>query len=138
MAQLRHKKEDLDQLDTRVAVVTFNGREDWAQRWLKETRSPFPMLLDSERDAYAAYGLQRSLWRAWNLRTLWFYTKQLMQGETLHGVQGDSGQLGGDFIIDAQGTIRMAYYSDDPTDRPALDGIFDTLRMIQGERAHVR
>lgn len=130
MAQLRRQKAQLDELNTRVFVLTFNGREDWAQQWLNETKSPFPMLLDSDKTAYHAYGLKHSVWRSWSPRTLLYYAKHLMEGGKLNGNMGDPNQLGGDFIVAPDGTIRLAYYSEDPTDRPELEQIFDILGAI--------
>lgn len=130
VAQLRREKARLDDLHTKVFVLTFNGREDWAQQWLSETKSPFPMLLDSDKIAYDAYGLKQSILRSWSPRTLLYYAKHVLQGGKLNGAMGDPNQLGGDFIVAPDGTIRLAYYSDDPTDRPELDHIFDILGAI--------
>jgi len=43
------------------------------------------------------------------------------------GIQGDSGQLGGDFIVDANGVIQLAYRSYDPTDRPPMSELLNVL-----------
>ncbi|MGB3700022.1 MAG: hypothetical protein WA997_02030, partial [Anaerolineales bacterium] len=51
------------------------------------------------------------------------------------GIQGDSGQLGGDFIVDRQGIIRLAHLSQDPTDRPALSTILKTLDEINSAQS---
>ena len=47
------------------------------------------------------------------------------------GIQGDSTQLGGDFLIDAQGVLRLAYRSQDPTDRPSIATLRDALRQLR-------
>ncbi len=130
MAQLRREKAKLDRLNTRVFVLTFNGREDWAQDWLNNTKSPFPMLNDPDKAIYDAYGLESSVLRSWSPRTLWYYTKHVLQGNALNGVMGDPNQLGGDFIIAPDGTVQLAYYSDDPTDRPELKQLFAVLGNI--------
>ena len=57
----------------------------------------------------------------------------MAQGWKWRGIQGDSGQLGGDFIVDQQGMIRMAYRSHDPTDRPTLEVILQALDEIETE-----
>jgi peroxiredoxin len=54
----------------------------------------------------------------------------LAQGRKWRGIQGDSGQLGGDFIVDQQGIIRMAYRSHDPTERPKIEEIIQVLDEI--------
>ena len=128
MAQLCQHLDELEQLNTQVLIVTF-GSLMGAQAWLKETCSPFRLLLDPERGVYQAYGLERSLLRSWNLHTIWTYIKLLSSGRRWRGIQGDSAQLGGDFIIDSQDRIRLAYRSHDPADRPPVEDILDILRQ---------
>lgn len=116
-------------MNTRVLIITF-GSLPGAQTWLEETCSPFRLLLDPERIVYQAYGLERSLLRSWNLHTIWTYVKLLVAGRKWRGVQGDSAQLGGDFIIDSQGKIHLAYHSYDPADRPSVQDLLAILRSI--------
>ena len=110
-------------------IVTF-GSLLGAQTWLKETCSPFHLLLDPERKVYQAYSLERSLLRSWNLPTIWTYVKLLASGRQWRGIQGDSAQLGGDFIINSQRIIRLAYRSHDPTDRPPVKELLNILQQI--------
>jgi len=79
---------------------------------------PFEILLDPERVAYQAYGLDRSLIRSWGPKVWYKYAQLLLSGRNWRGIQGDSTQLGGDFIVDRDGIIQLAYRSHDPTDRP--------------------
>lgn len=113
-----------------VVIISFETGY-WLQVWQAETQAPFPLILDSRRDAYRAYGLERSLLRSWGTRNLWHYTKARLHGQKAHSTGGDTTQLGGDFIIDTDGVIRMAYRSHDPTDRPPISvllGVFQTLQ----------
>lgn len=126
MAQLCQFQDEFRRLDTRVLIVTF-GALPAAQAWVKETCAPLPVLLDPDRTAYDAYGLERSLRRARNLRAIWRYTQLLTSGRQWRGIQGDSAQLGGDFAVDGEGIIRLAHRSHDPTDRPAVES---TLRHV--------
>ena len=129
MAQLRHSKLELEARQTRVILISF-GTDQMAQAWIAETNSDFQFLLDPEKKAYRAYGLQRSLLRSWKPKIWIEYAKLLSQGRKWRGIQGDSGQLGGDFIIDRSGIIRMAYRSIDPSDRPAVSHILTILDDI--------
>ena len=107
-----------------IQVVTISfGTPFWVNAWLQETQSPFPMLLDADRRAYADYGLSSSVWRVWQPRVLFYYAKKVLQGKSLRPGRGDPHQLGGDFLMGADGRLRLVYYSDDPTDRPPLDSI---------------
>jgi len=113
-------QEEFERLNVEVLIISF-GTLTSVQAWLEETCSPFHLLLDPERKVYNAYGLERSFWRSWNLRTIWRYVQLLTSGRRWRGIQGDSAQLGGDFIIGADGIVRLAYRSQDPTDRPPVE-----------------
>ena len=126
MAQLRHRVAELEAMQTRVVVVSF-GSTMGAKAWLLETGAPFTFLLDPDRAAYRAYGLEHSLARSWGLNVWWRYAQLLLAGRKWRGTQGDSGQLGGDFIVDPAGVIRLAYRSHDPTDRPPMSRLLTVL-----------
>ena len=131
MAQLRLFQSELEARDTRVALIAF-GSNALAQEWIKETSTTFRFLIDPERKAYQAFGLEYSLLRSWRPK-IWFeYARLMAKGRKWRGIQGDSGQLGGDFIVDRDGIIRMAYRSHDPTDRPAASYILEKLEDING------
>ena len=121
--------DELDELRTDVLLVTFSSA-GYARKWLQETCAPFRLLLDQERVTYKMYGLKRSLTRSWNLRTIRRYAELLGSGREWKGIQGDSTQLGGDFIIDAQGIVRLAYRSHDPTDQPEVEDLLQLLRGL--------
>jgi alkyl hydroperoxide reductase subunit AhpC len=121
---------EFQSLNTDVVAISF-GAEQWARAWIEKTRSPFPVLLDPTLKAYQAYGLERSALRSWGVKTLWYYARALVQGEKLLEKRGDTHQLGGDFIVDANGLIQLAYPSRDPTDRPSTSELFAVLRRLQ-------
>lgn len=114
----------------RVLILSF-GTLPAAQAWMEETCSPFELLLDAERRVYEAYGLERSVVRSWNLRTIWRYARLLASGRRWRGIQGDSAQLGADLIVDPDGIVRLAHYSYDPPDRPAAETILVALTSLQ-------
>ncbi len=104
------------------------------QVWLEETGVPFPLLLDSERKVYRAYGLGRSVLQVWKPRVLVHYLRLVLAGRRLKPAQGDIYQLGGDFIVDEQGTVRLIHPSKDPTDRPSVDSLLTAAReMLVGK-----
>ncbi len=129
----QHQTE-LEGLNVETLVVSFST-PPFARAWLEETCSPFRLLLDPQRKVYQAYGLERSFWRSWNLKTLWRYLQLFRAGHSWRGIQGDSTQLGGDFIVDSQGVLRFAYRSHDPTDRPAVEQLLEVLKNIPSSRA---
>jgi peroxiredoxin len=132
VAQLRRSKTEFETQQTKIVLVSFGTRQ-LAQAWIAETQTDFQLLLDPEMKAYHAYGLQHSLLRSWSPK-IWFeYARLMMRGRKWRGIQGDSGQLGGDFIIDQSGIIRMAYRSHDPADRPGISDILQILNEINKE-----
>ncbi|MFQ5613494.1 MAG: AhpC/TSA family protein [Anaerolineae bacterium] len=126
---MRLSYDAIKSLNAEVLLVSF-GTEYWVRVWLEETQSPFLLLLDPDRAAYRAYGLERSLLRSWGGKTIWRYARLLLAGRRWRGIQGDSGQLGGDFIIDAGGLIRLARPSQDPTDRPPVADLLAVLEEL--------
>lgn len=111
-------------------VISF-GTLPAVQQWLKETCGDFTVLLDRERTVYKAYGLERSYWRSRSLRTRWVYFKAWMAGKKMHDSHGDdTSQLGGDFIVDRNGILRLVHPSHDPTDRPSVDELLKALKSL--------
>ncbi len=119
-------------MHVRVLLVCF-GTPDQARTWLRETASPFPLLLDPQRSAYRAFSLERSFLRSWNLRTILLYARLLLSGRAWRGIRGDSAQLGGDVIVDGRGIVRLVYRSRDPADRPEVPALLKVLRDLADE-----
>lgn len=117
---------EFEALDTRIVVISF-GRLDQARLWLGETNAPFTLLLDPERAAYRVYGMEYSLVHSWEPKVWLRYAQLLLNGRRWRGIQGDSGQLGGDVIVDSKGRIRLAWRSHDPTDRPEIHALLAAL-----------
>lgn len=130
MAQVVPLQAELDALDVNVVAISF-GTEYWARMWLQETNAPFPVLLDPAKSSYAAFGLESSFWRSWGPRTLLYYANAVLHGQKLLGNRGDTEQLGGNFIVDANGIIRYAYASRNPTDRPTVEALMSALRKLK-------
>jgi peroxiredoxin len=132
VAQLRLFNSELKAHQTQVTLISFSTPE-LAKKWVAETKASFQFLLDPKREAYQAYGLEYSLGRSWSPKVWYEYARLIAQGRKWRGIQGDSGQLGGDFIVDREGIIRMSYRSHDPTDRPAVSQILNKLEEINGD-----
>ncbi len=131
MAQLCQHEDELRRLNAEVLIVSFSA-SPLVTAWLHEAGAPFPVLLDRDRTVYRAYGLERSWLRSWSLRTMWRYVQLLATGRQWRGIQDDSAQLGGDFIVDTAGIVRLAYRSHDPTDRPPVPELLNLLRRLAG------
>lgn len=137
MAQLCQHEDKLEALNTQTVVISFSD-EFWARGWLEDTQSPFPLLLDANLNAYHAYGLERSVWRSWSPKTLWYYYRKRKAGAELHEIQGDPNQLGGDFVVDSSGVLRLSYLSRNPTDRPSVEQLWDVLEECQEDSSSMQ
>ena len=127
------KQGQLKQLNVEVLLVSFSDDPELAKVWLETTCSSFRLLLDPERIVYRTYGLERSWLRSWNLKTLLRYVQLLRAGRKWRGIQGDSAQLAGDFIVDTKGILRLIYRSHDPTDRPPVADLLASLQQLDKE-----
>lgn len=98
---------------------------------MKEVCGTFTVLLDRERIAYKAYQLERSRLRSWHPRVVWIYIKRWFQRDEFYGSHGDdTSQLGGDFIVNQNGVLRLIHPSHDPSDRPSVDELVNALKQI--------
>lgn len=74
---------------------------------LEDLEVPFPVLVDQQRHAYAAWGMERvSWWKIWLDPQVWkAYAGLLAGGARLRAGGQDVLQMGGDFIVAKDGTI---------------------------------
>ena len=134
MAQVVARHTEIEATGTNVVTVSF-GTPYWANVWLQETESPYPFLIDAERSTYHAYGLKSSVFSSWSPANLWFYSRAVFQGRETFGKRGDPHQLGGDFIVDQQGIVRLAHPSREPTDRPNITKLMECLHTNNAKAA---
>lgn len=115
-------------------MVSFEplGRIRW---YLEAVDFGWPVLADSSRAAYHAYGLgTASTWRVWlSPRTVRFYLAALLRGRIPGLPEADTHQLGGDFIIDPAGVILFAHRSVEPADRPSVESMLAVVRQLAAE-----
>jgi peroxiredoxin len=110
----RHGRLD----DVDVAVVTF-ARTELVDGYRQHLGIPFSVLSDEQRDTYRSYGLERaSLRRVYRPATIKKYAQLMRAGKKLRRPTEDTRQLGGDFVVGANGRLRFAYRPVAPDDRP--------------------
>ena len=129
MSQLRDAKNELDALNIRVKIVTFDS-DFLAKAYVKNSAIEWPLLLDSsDENTYNSYGLQRaSWWTLYNPLSIIRYLYLMMTGTRPGKPGSDWNQLGGDVLIDPDGIVRMQYVSESPHDRPEVSAILETVR----------
>lgn len=126
---MRRYERELEALGVKVAVVTFDSI-GMAKGYVESTQLQWPLLLDSERELYRSYGLERAGW--WSIygpSSIWHYLKLMANGQKLKRPGKDFRQLGGDVLIDPSGTVRYYYASESPHDRPEPDEILKVVRV---------
>jgi hypothetical protein len=91
----------------------------------------FPILVDEQRRAYATWGLPRvPWWRVWLDPKVWKqYATLLRTGHRLRGAGRDTLQLGGDFIIAADGTIAYSR-PQQRDDRPPVGELLSVIDRL--------
>jgi len=122
---------ELAGLGVSVLVVSFGQREG-ARRWAEETKCPFPVLLDPHRKIYQAFGLYRSVFKVWSISCLVYYAEQISTGRELpkpfENIHDDPQQMGGDFLLSADGTVNFTHPSQAANDRPSIGQIINAVQ----------
>lgn len=126
------QRDELESLGLGVLLVSFEPLER-LRLYTVEDGFGWPVLRDEGRTGYVAYGLERAGFaRTWlSPRTVWFYLKAALRGRKIRRPVSDSGQLGGDFLIDPGGRIAWQFRSADPADRPPVSTILRTLHELR-------
>jgi len=125
MAELKDRFERAS-----VVVISFEARERVA-RMQDRLSLPFEVALDANRAAYRTFGLGRASF----LRTythpnvVLFYGKALLRRRVpdVH-LDQDRRQLGGDFVLDREGSVVLAHPERGPEDRAPVG---DILRAVE-------
>jgi peroxiredoxin len=126
-------KERLEKAGLNLAIIT-QGTPETAGLFASKYAPGLNVLVDPERKAYAAYGLERgNLFQTFlNLRVLVAVWRSRHKGFKVEPPPRgqDAMQMSGTFIISTNGRIELPYYYDDIADHPPLDlllnGIFST------------
>ena len=132
MLQLRQAHRALDRFDVRPLVVTFEPREA-AREYVAETGLVWPLLVDTERALYGAYGMGQARWRhLWGFATMRAYWREARQGRFPRVPRADTGQQGGNVLIDPAGIVQLHHVGLGPADRPSVEDVL-TVRRAHGK-----
>lgn len=122
-------EKQLANQNLQVAVVTFEA-DSFARSYVEETQLPWPLLIDEKRQLYRAYGMERGHWHhLFGFATLKAYAKLFLRGEKPKKSGSDVRQLGGDVLIDPEGTVRLHHIGKGPADRPPVDKLVARLSI---------
>jgi AhpC/TSA antioxidant enzyme len=130
------RRKEIEDLGAEVLVVAYDEPTLLSAKMLHDVALPFPLLLDRTRETYARWGMGRTGLRGAMLSPSlnWRYLKLLAKGERFLGFAPDMFQLGGDFLVDKQGTLVFAYRMKNNGDRVGTETLLDELaRLADGE-----
>lgn len=120
---MRRHEDEIKRLGLAIVAVTFEAR-DRAAEYVRETRLPWPLLIDQRRTLYSAYGMGRGRRSAiWGPATWRAYIKLIARGRRLRRPTGDIHQLGGDVLVDPAGGLALHHVGKGPADRPAVEDL---------------
>ena len=125
---MRDRLDDLGAA-TEVVLVTFTNQDELAT-YQQRNALPFPVVSDPSRAAYRAYGLGRgSVARVWG----WQAARRNAQILRRSGLRSwrrpteDTLQLGGDFVVNPDGTLVYGFWGEGPDDRPSVDDLIAAI-----------
>jgi len=125
---LRREQPTLDAAGLRVVMIGLGTPEE-AQAFRASLRLPFTILCDTEMRSYARYGLGRLTSSASaNLSSVGALAKDIARYGGAWSRDQDMGQLGGVFVVDTTGHVRLAFRPRRAAERPQ---IADLVRAIQ-------
>ncbi len=125
--------EEVQGLGAEVLVVTFSAPERIPD-YVALHKWSFPVVSDPEFAAYRNFGLPKGTW--WQVAGLGViprYIRLMFSGRTKFSTppKGDDVlQLGGDFVIGADGTLKYIFRSKRSTDRPSVEQLMDVIREL--------
>jgi hypothetical protein len=133
---VQERYEEIRRLGGEVLVVSF-ARPDHLALYVAAGPLPFPVVADPTRQAYQAFGLERTSWSAMlAARSVLRYLGLILRGWLPRRPQEgeDVLQLGGDFVLDATGRVVYVHRSAEPTDRPPARELIDAVRQAAIEK----
>jgi len=112
--------------ECKIIIISY-GNTEAIVKWKEETKCSFDVYRDPDRQLYDLFGLQQSIKKVWNLDTIWNYAAMKVAGHKLHVMSSDDDphQMGGDFVLDANGTVLLHYASKLPYDRPSIEQLLE-------------
>lgn len=132
---MRQRKDRLESDNIEVVVVTFE-QEEHALNYRQETGLDWPLVVDSSRELYRYYGMEKAgFWDIWGLATWRVYLREVLRGSRPRPANDDISQRGGDVLINPEGMVRMHHIAKGPADRSDVD---DILKIVEQENSRIK
>ena len=95
-----------------------------ARAYVAETGLRWPLLVDTDRRLYRAYGMRKARLRhLWGAATFRAYWREARLGRFPRLPCADTRQQGGNVLIDPGGLVRFHHVGLGPADRPAVESL---------------
>lgn len=128
-----------------MVLITFTDAQN-LDGYRMANELPFPILMDTDRSAYRAFGLGRgSVGRVYGHRAAVRYLQIFRDAYRSGGVPDrhtvkrlagvirpteDPLQLGGDFLVGPDGRLAYGFWGRGPDDRPNVDELVGAIRAL--------
>jgi len=123
-----HHRERIDAVGS-LAVVIHDTPDRARRGFLHDLKVDAPVLVDLDMAAYRAWGLRRAGVREayGSPRVWWGYARQAIAEGQRPGVGSDPRQLGGDFVVGADGRVLSAHPQPSLDERPPAGMLISEL-----------
>jgi hypothetical protein len=134
--QVLGARRELDRLGATALVVAHDPRDVLRRSLLARLELPYPVLVDEQRSAYSAWGLERgSIAAVWADPGAWLRSAAaVLAGERPLRPGRDTLQLGGDFVVDPTGSVAYAR-PQRRDDRPSIAELVGAVARAAGATA---
>lgn len=139
VATLQEDRDRFEGTGANIVLIGHGGREH-AMTFRGTRDLLFPLLLDPNRAAYRAYGLEQGkLMQVFGPRVTLSFLKNNLSSETRQrGLRGgDLFQMPGTFVVDSsgviratEGVVRFAHRNRHVADNPSNEGILEVLERL--------
>lgn len=137
LEQLVSSREKIEKSGLSIAVI-MQGTPQTMADYAREYAPGLLCLVDPERTAYQAYGLERgNLFQTFLNPKVWTaVSKSTRKGYKVEPAPPgqDAMQMSGIFVINQQGQVVLPYYFDHIADHPSLDLLLDGVLSTHWDR----
>ena len=133
LGDIRDKYPLFKDINATVVAITFSSPAE-ASKLAQELSLPFPLVSDSQKEAYKVFELGSAQWKDFlSPKVLWTFMGRILTGwlPSFGYSKDDLFQLGGDFVVDAKGEVVFAFKSSSPADRPTIQFLLDQLQKAR-------
>jgi peroxiredoxin len=129
--QLHNARDNFSDAGFSVVLVGL-GTPGQAEQFRDDFSLSFPIICDPQKELYRMFDLGRSsIVNTASPGVLLKGLRAMSQGYMPGIPRGDTMQLPGVFLIDAEGNIRYSYFSKDPSDHPSIETLLNLQEMFK-------